>query len=98
MPHTTWNSQQAGFEDIFTLLDPAGNLTPATQSATHPPTPAQMFTVQPSSAHIDPDIETPNDTASKAQKFTQSLRKLVKLGNSAKPKLWEPGPLDGSNS
>src|SRR5882672_8003553 len=98
MPHTTRNSQQAGFGDIFTLLDPSGNSTPATQSTTHPPTPSPMSTSHHSSAHIDPNVETPDDTASEAQKFAEAIGKLVKLGNSAKPKLREPDPFNGSDS
>src|SRR5882672_5350309 len=97
MPHTTWNSQQAGFEDLFTLLDPSGNSTPATRSATHPPTPAPMSTAKPSSAHIYPN-ETPDKSLSKAQYFMKAIDKLVKSSGSSKPKLWEPDPFDGSNS
>src|SRR5882672_9697094 len=91
MPHTTWNSQQAGYEDIFTLLDPSGNSTPATQSTTHPPTPT--------SAHIDlEDNETPNESFSEAQKFAKAIDKLVKIGSLSKPKLWEPDPFNGFDS
>src|SRR5882672_7458530 len=57
-----------------------------------------MSTLHHSSMHIDPDVETPDDTASKAQQFAEAMGKLVKLGNSAKPKLREPDTFDGSNS
>src|SRR5882672_1741106 len=98
MPHTTRNSQQAGFEETFTLLDPSGNSTPTTQSATHPPTPLPMSTSHHSSAHIDPNVETPDNTASEAQQFAEAIGKLVKLSNPAKPKLREPDPFNGSDS
>ena len=99
MPCTTWNSQQAGFEDIFTLLDPSGNSTPETQSTTHPPTPAPMSTAQPASAHIDPnDNETPDKLLSETQQFVKAVGELIKTGGSSKPKIWEPDPFDGSDS
>src|SRR5882672_5602838 len=97
MSHTTWNSQQAGFEDIFTLLDPSGNSTPATQSATHPPTPSLMSTSHQSSAHIDPNVETPNDTTSEAQQFPNAISKIINF-SPPKAKLREPDPFDGSDS
>src|SRR5882672_5207478 len=95
MPCTTWNSQQAGFEENFTLLDPSGNLTPTTCSATHPPTPALMSTPQQTPVHIS--LKTPKPL-SKAQKFTKAIGELVKTGGSSKPKLREPDPFYGSNS
>src|SRR5882672_3911756 len=96
MPHTTWNSQQAGFEDIFTLLDPSGNSTPATQSATHPPTPAPMSTSQPTPAHVD--LEDDDKSLSETQQFVKAVGELMKTGGLSKPKLQEPDPFDGSDS
>src|SRR5882672_9566626 len=95
MPHTTQNSQQAKFEETFTLLDPSGNLTPTTQSATHLPTPVLMSTPQQTPVHIS--LETPKPL-SEAQKFTKAIGELVKTGGSSKPKLWEPDPFDGFDS
>src|SRR5882672_1459106 len=86
MPHTTQNSQQAGVEEIFTLLDPSGNSTPATRSTTHPPTPAPMSTTQPTSSHVNPkDDETPDESASEAQQFSKAINKLVKIGSLSNP-------------
>src|SRR5882672_12507007 len=56
MPCTTQNSQQAGLEYPFTLLDPSGNSTPATQSVSHPPTPAPMSSTQQGSTILTPDF------------------------------------------
>src|SRR5882672_3375508 len=95
MPHTTWNSQQAGFEETFTPLDPSGNLTPETRSATHPPTPVLMSTPQQTPVHIS--LETPKPL-SEAQKFTKAIGEIVKTGSSSKPKIQEPDPFDGSDS
>src|SRR5467141_3629139 len=97
MPRTTRNSQQAGFAEIFTLLDPSGNSTPATRSITHPPTPSLMSTSHQSSARIDPDVETPDDTTSEAQKFANAIGKMIKI-SPPKAKLREPDPFDGSDS
>src|SRR5882672_6650096 len=95
MPHTTQNSQQAGFEETFTLLDPSGNLTPTTRSVTHPPTPVLMSTLQQTPVYIS--LETP-EPLSEAQKFAKAIGEIVKTGSSSKPKLWEPDPFDGSDS
>jgi len=57
-----------------------------------------MSTSHHSSTHIDPDVETQDDTTSEAQEFAEAIGKLVKLGNPAKPKLREPDPFDGSDS
>src|SRR5467141_5009012 len=95
MPHTTWNSQQAGFEETFTLLDPSGNPTPATRSATHPPTPVLMSTPQQTPVHIS--LETP-EPLSEVQKFTKAIRDIVKTGSPSKPKLQEPDTFDSSDS
>src|SRR5882672_1953611 len=95
MPHNTWKAQQAGLEETFTLLDPSGNLTPATRSATHPPTPVLMSTLQQTPVHIS--LETPKPL-SEAQKFAKAIGELVKTGGSSKPKLREPDPFDGSES
>src|SRR5882672_11792463 len=95
MPCNTWNSQQAGFEETFTLLDPSGNSTPTTQSATHPPTPVLMSTPQHTPVHIS--LETP-EPLSEAQKFMKAIGEIVKTGSSSKPKLREPDPFNGSNS
>ena len=96
MPHTTQNSQQAGFEDIFTLLDPSGNSTPATQSNTHPPTPAPMSTAQPTSTHVN--LEDDDKSLYETQQFVKAVGKLIKTGGSSKPNLWEPDPFDGSDT
>src|SRR5882672_8857610 len=90
MPRTTRNSQQAEFEEAFTLLDPSGNLTPTTRSATHPPTPAPMSTPQQAPVHIS--LETPKPL-SEAQQFAKAVGELIKTGDSSKPKLREPDPV-----
>ena len=95
MPHTTWNSQQAGLEETLTLLDPSGNSTPATRSATHPPTPVLMSTPQQTPVHIS--LETP-EPLSEAQKFAKGIGELMNTGGSSKPKLREPDTFDGSDS
>src|SRR5467141_4521522 len=95
MPHNTRNSQQAGLEETFTLLDPSGNSTPTTRSATHPPTPALMSTPQQAPVHIS--LETPKPL-SEAQKFAKAIGEIVKTGSPSKPKLQEPDPFDGSDS
>src|SRR5467141_2011804 len=95
MPRTTWNSQQAGLKETFTLLDPSGNSTPATRSATHPPTPVLMSTPQQTPVHIS--LETPKPL-SEVQKFTKAIGEIVKTGNPSKPKLREPDTFDGSDS
>src|SRR5882672_11198440 len=95
MPHTTRNSQQAGLEETFTLLDPSGNSTPATQSATHPPTPVLMSTLQQTPVHIS--LETP-EPLSEVQKFAKAIGEIVNTGSPSKPKLWEPDTFNGSDS
>src|SRR5467141_2324075 len=95
MPHTTRNSQQAGFEETFTFLDPSGNSTPMTRSATHPPTPVLMSTPQHTPVHIS--LETPKPL-SEVQKFVKAIGEIVKTGSPSKPKLWEPDTFDGSDS
>src|SRR5467141_4268461 len=95
MPRNTWNSQQAGLKETFTLLDPSGNSTPTTRSATHPPTAVLMSTLQQTPIHIS--LETP-EPLSEAQKFSKAIGELVKTDGSSKPKLWEPDPFNGSNT
>src|SRR5467141_4604525 len=95
MPHTTRNSQQAGLKETFTLLDPSGNSTPTTRSATHPPTPVLMSTLQQTPVHIS--LETP-EPLSEVQKFAKAIGEIVKTGSPSKPKLREPDTFDGSDS
>src|SRR5882672_2717560 len=94
MPCNTWNSQQAGLEETFTLLDPSGNSTPATRSATHPPTPVLMSTPQQTPVHISLDTPEP---LSEVQKFAKAIGDIVKTGGSSKPKLREPDTFNGSD-
>src|SRR5882672_9816923 len=95
MPRNTRNSQQAGLKETFTLLDPSGNSNPTTRSATHPPTPALMSTLQQTPVHIS--LETP-EPLSEAQKFAKAIGELMKTGGSSKPKLREPDPFNGSDT
>src|SRR5467141_2764921 len=95
MPRNTWNSQQAGLEETFTLLDPSGNSTPTTRSATHPPTPVLMSTSQQTPVHIS--LKTP-EPLSEVQKFAKAIGDIVKTGSPSKPKLREPDTFDGSDS
>src|SRR6266850_2107832 len=95
MPHNTQNSQQAGLKETFTLLDPSGNSTPATRSATHPPTPVLMSTPQQTPVHIS--LKTP-EPLSEVQKFAKAIGDIVKTGGPSKPKLREPDTFDGSDS
>src|SRR5467141_846592 len=94
MPRNTRNSQQAGLEETFTLLDPSGNSTPATRSATHPPTPVFMSTPQQTPVHISLDTPEP---LSEVQKFAKAIGDIVKTGGSSKPKLREPDTFNGSD-
>src|SRR5467141_1032219 len=95
MPRNTRNSQQAGLEETFTLLDTSGNSTPATRSATHPPTPVLMSTPQQTPVPIS--LENPKPL-SEVQKFAKAIREIVKTGSPSKPKLQEPDTFNGSNS
>ena len=83
-------------------------------ASTHTPTPIPMSSshqsTQPKSAHVEPtDDETPNETAKEtptinsdeveALIFVTAIDKLVQACPSmSKPKLWEPNPINGSNS
>src|SRR5467141_4513637 len=95
MPHNTRHSQQAGLEEIFTLLDPSGNSTPTTRSATHPPTPVLMSTPQQTPVHIS--LKTP-EPLSEVQKFAKAIGDIVKNGSPSKHKLREPDTFNGSDS
>src|SRR5882724_436389 len=82
--HTTRDSLRAGFD--FTLLDTSGNSNPETQPLTNPPTPTNMSTAQPRSAHADlVDDDTPDETTgttdpdAEATAFAKAINKIVKL-------------------
>src|SRR5882724_6453294 len=105
--HTTQNSRRAaGFEDLFTFLDPSGNSIPGTNTPLHLPTPINMAS-QPESAHIETLDETPNkmlgttNPNNEAEAFAKAINKIIKANYGSpksKPKLWEPNSLNGSNS
>ena len=96
---TTRNSlRAAGFG--FTLLDTSGNSNPATQPLTNPPTPTNMSTAQPRSAHtnlVDDDTldKTPGttDPNAEATAFPKAIDKIIKANYShSKPvraTLWQ---------
>src|SRR5882672_12377793 len=94
---TTRNSRRAaGVEDLFTLI--SGTSTPRTQSPPNPPTPTNMSSTSPESAHIDPTtVTTPPDQD--ASTFVQAVDMVIRSNNfGSKPKLREPDPFDGSDS
>jgi len=85
----TRTAQKARAHEEFTLLDPSGNSTPAIP----PASPAPMSSAQPSSAHNDPV-----DNEAEASSLAKAINNLVKSNSSsAKPKLREPDPFDGSD-
>src|SRR5882724_11666280 len=94
--HTTHNSIRAGTVDD----NNSGNSNPVTRQSTYPPTPANMSTHL-GSARLDPtDDDTPvcNSHEAKATVFAEAIGKVLRMNNSSKPKLWEPDPIDGSDS
>src|SRR5882724_8003782 len=105
---TTQNSRRAaGFEDLFTSLDPSGNSIPGTNSPSHSPTPIHMSSTQPKSTHIETLDETPNEILgttnpnNEAEAFAKAINKIIKANygsSKSKLKLWEPDPFDGSDS
>src|SRR5882724_3450754 len=104
---TTLNSQKAGYQEEFTLLDPSGPATPVRHTASpfsaHPKALMSLAlpSVQPSS--MPPDLlndDTP--TMMHDEPDTNSLAKainnLVKSNMlTSRPKLCEPDPFDGSD-
>jgi len=80
---TTLNSQrEAGIEDLDTLLDTSGNYNPGTQSPSHPPTPTNMSSAQPESAHIEPVDNSNSDETSSTTGHnieTNTLAKAIEL-------------------
>src|SRR5882724_8407845 len=94
---TTLNSQRAGYQEEFTLLDPSGPATPVRHMASpfsaHP-------SVQPSSMPPDPlNDDTPTMMHDKpdAHSLAKAINNLIKSNMStSRPKLCEPDPFNGS--
>src|SRR5882724_302443 len=104
---TTLNSQKAGYQEEFTLLDPSGPATPvrhltspfsahpsALMSLAHP-------SVQPSSMPPDPlNDDTPTMTHDEpdTNSLAKAINNLVKSNTStSRPKLRKPEPFNGSD-
>src|SRR5882724_2960987 len=88
MPHTTRNSQQAGYIDIY-------RPSTAPMASTHEPTPnpAHVETV-------DEDTTKELPLSTEAQEFTKIISKLFQSSTKpakSKPKLREPDTFDGSD-
>src|SRR5882724_2018178 len=105
--HTNLNSQRAGYQEEFTLLDPSGPATPvihpASPSLAHPS--ALMSSahpsVQPGSMPPNPlNDNTPTTMHDKpeANSLAMAINNLVNSNTStSRPKLCEPDPFDGSD-
>ena len=87
MPHTTQNSQQAGYIETH-------KPTPASMASTHEPSPDP--------AHIkgvDEDATKETPLSNEAQEFAKVLGLIAKSSaKAAKPKLREPDTFNGSDS
>jgi len=93
----------AGLEDPYTIFNISRNLTPGTQTPSHPPTPIPMSSAhqsaQPKSTHIDPtDNETPDETLAKTliHEEAETLRFIIATINSSSPVLPCPIPSSGN--
>src|SRR5882724_6538034 len=88
MPHTTRNSQQAGYIDIYQPIT-----TP--MASTHEPTPdpAHVETVDEDTTEESPLSNEAQEFAKIISKLFQSLAKPIK----SKPKLREPDTFDSSD-
>src|SRR5882724_11777229 len=104
---TTLNSQRAGYQEEFTLLDPSGPSTPvihlASSSLAHPS--ALMSSahplLQPSSMQPNPlndDTPTMTHDEPEANSLGRAINNLVKSNTStSRPKLHEPNPFNGTD-
>src|SRR5882724_11435846 len=104
---TTLNSQRAGYQEEFTLLDPSGPSNPVM----HPASPSlahlsvlmslahplvQPGSIQPNLLNDDTPTTTHNEP--KANSLTRAINNLIKSNMStSKPKLHEPDPFNGSD-
>src|SRR5882724_6895088 len=103
--HTTLNSQKAGYQEEFTLLDPSGPATPVRHTASpfsaHPTAlmSSALPSVQPGSMPPDPlNNDTPTTTHDEpdANSLAKAINNLIKSNMStSRPKLCEPDPFDG---
>src|SRR5882724_10444662 len=95
---TTLNSQKAGYQEEFTLLNPSGPATPVRHTASpfsaHP-------SVQPSSMPPDPlnnDTLTTTHDEPNANSLAKAINNLVKSNTStSRPTLHKPDPFNGSD-
>ena len=104
--HTTHNSQRAGYQEEFTLLDPSGPSTPvihpaswslahlsALMSLAHPS--AQPGSMQPNP--LNDDTLTITHDEPEVNSFARAINNLIKSNTlTSKPKLHEPNQFNGS--
>src|SRR5882724_11323161 len=97
---TTLNSQKAGYQEEFTLLDPSGPATPVRHTASpfsaHP---SAHPSVHPSSMPPDllnDDTLTTTHDEPNANSLAKAINNLIKSNMlTSRPKLCEPDPFDG---
>src|SRR5882724_4923608 len=100
--HTTLNSQRAGFQEEFTLLNPSGPATPvihlASPSSAHP---SVHPSVQPGS--MPPNLLNDNALTMmhdepEANSLARAINNLIKSNMlTSRPKLCKPNPFDSSD-
>src|SRR5882724_2145696 len=105
--HTTLNSQRAGFQEEFTLLNPSGPATPvihlASPSSAHPSALISSAhpSVQPGSMPpnlLNDDTPTTTHVEPEANSLARAINNLVKSNMStSRPKLCKPDPFDVSD-
>jgi len=103
---TTLNSQKAGYQEEFTLLNPSGPATPVRHLALpfwHTPQHSCLAhpSVQPGSMPPDllnDDTLTMTHDEPNANSLARAINNLIKSNMStSRPKLREPNPFDGSD-
>src|SRR5882724_13617933 len=104
---TTLNSQKAGYQEEFTLLDPSGPSTPvihlASPFSAHPSALMSLAhpSLQPSSMQPDllnDDTLTMTHNEPEENSLAKAINNLIKSNTStSRPKLHEPDPFNGSD-
>src|SRR5882724_11559395 len=105
--HTNPNSQRAGYQEEFTLLNPSGPATPvmhpASPSLAHPSALMSLVhpLVQPRSMPpnlLNYDTPTMMHDEPEANSLARAINNLVKSNMStSRPKLCKPNPFNGSD-